>query len=999
MKPLEGEVRAVAPQAGRSHYFRQMLLLAIALMFITGLYLQSRSVPMAVHHGYTMLLQEVREAGALLNMEILSNHIAVSRNYDQLNSKLQRVESLLNALLPPPAYLNKERQQEIARQHSLLKASFLEKAARIERFKRSSTVLRNSSTYFFASSARFLRLPRDGELRVTLERYIRQMLYFAESPDAAREAHAKTTAAVLRQLALEPSERALVDNLLVHGQLILENARQVNVDIQEVMAINSGVLLNVLGQIYVAGYEDSVRAAGRYQTLAYVLSGLLLAYLAFVFVRLERARLALSHSNHELQQRQAAQERAESLLRLHDAAFLNAHEGMTLTDLNGTIIDVNPAFTRITGYARSEAIGRNPRVLKSGRHDQNFYMAMWKSIQETGNWRGEIWNRGKFGDVYPELLSISAVCGDDGVVTNYVAVFSDISRIKEQEKQLTEMAYYDALTGLPNRVLLADRIAHAMPLTRRNQNMMAICYLDLDGFKPINDTWGHDIGDLVLISMAERFQACLRGGDTVARLGGDEFVLLLVNLNAISECEAAVVRILAAVAEPLLVTPQPVSLSASIGVSLYPQDDSDADALMRHADQAMYRAKQSGKNGFHLFDPVLDTALQQKNNHVEQVRAAFAAGQFLLHYQPQVELRSGKVQGVEALIRWQHPDTGLLLPGRFLPMIESDPLMLEITHWVIEQALQQVQCWQAQGMDLGVSVNIPGVALQHPDFVQDLGELLSRYPEGRHQLKMEVLETTALTDLVRVSRVIEECRDMGICFVLDDFGTGYSSLTYLKRLPVTTVKIDQSFVSELLIDANNLSIVQAVLWLSRAFQREVVAEGIESVAQGRLLLQIGCRLGQGYAIARPMPPEELPAWVASWQPYPEWQDVGEIALNDTAMSLLAAKIAHSNWLDQLLFSVRNHNMVMHQHVADPQYCAFGQWYARQQDMRFLSLPAFARAGVLHRDIHDMAHRIDDLLRDGLVESAKALLPEIVTLHEQFMNVLDGMEDQVFVGAL
>ena len=434
MMPPDDEALAAVPPEARPRYFKQMLLLAIALLFITGLYLHSRSVPMAVHHDYSMLLQEVREAGALLNMEILSNHIAFSRNYDQLNSKLQRVESLLNALLPPPAYLNKERQQEIIRQHSLLKASFQEKLASIERFKRRNAVLRNSSAYFFAASARFLRLPRDGALRVALDRYVRQMLYFSKLPDATREALARAAATSLRQLVLAPSEQSLVDGLLVHGQLILENARQVNVDIQEVMAINSGVLLNVLGQIYVAGYEDSVRAAGRYQALAYVLSGLLLAYLAFVFVRLERARLALSHSNHELQQRQAAQERAESLLRLHDAAFLNAHEGMTLTDLNGTIIDVNPAFTRITGYARSEAIGRNPRVLKSGRHDQNFYMAMWKSIQETGNWRGEIWNRGKFGDVYPELLSISAVCGDDGVVTNYVAVFSDISRIKEQEK-------------------------------------------------------------------------------------------------------------------------------------------------------------------------------------------------------------------------------------------------------------------------------------------------------------------------------------------------------------------------------------------------------------------------------------------------------------------------------------------------------------------------------------------------------------------------------------
>ena len=555
------------------------------------------------------------------------------------------------------------------------------------------------------------------------------------------------------------------------------------------------------------------------------------------------------------------QKLAAENLRITASVFDNTQEAIMITDADNVIIDVNPAFTCITGYSRQEVIGKNPRLLSSGRQDQAFYNKMWGSLKQNMAWRGEIWNRRKSGEVYAEMLSISAISDNDGRLLRYVCVFSDISHIKEHEAELKHIAHFDTLTGIPNRVLLADRMKQAIAQTSREQGMMAVCYLDLDGFKPINDTLGHEIGDLVLIEVAKRIGNTIRGGDTVARLGGDEFVVLLLGQEQGEECVATLERLLEAIAQPITVKDKSPAISASIGVSIYPLDDEDPDTLLRHADQAMYVAKQSGKNRFHIYDPALDLRARDQHEFLKSIRHALEHEQFELHYQPKVNLRTRKLVGAEALIRWRHPERGLLPPAEFLRHIENTDLDIEIGEWVTATALAQIDRWLNAGLDIEVSINISGYHLESPEFLERLKLQMARYPDMPFgKLQIEVLETVALNDIVVVRGIIETCRTFGVGFALDDFGTGYSSLSYLSGLPVDALKIDQSFVRDMLEDKGDRAIVQGIIALARAFDRQTVAEGIETKDQYHMLLDMGCAVGQGYGIARPMSADKLAGW-------------------------------------------------------------------------------------------------------------------------------------------
>jgi diguanylate cyclase (GGDEF)-like protein/PAS domain S-box-containing protein len=562
----------------------------------------------------------------------------------------------------------------------------------------------------------------------------------------------------------------------------------------------------------------------------------------------------------------------EANLQLAANVFSHAREGITITNASGIILDVNEAFTRITGYSREESIGQNPRILKSGRQDKALYVAMWDALTGPGHWSGEVWNRRKNGEAYAELLTISAVRDAQGNTQQYVALFSDITGIKEHQTQLEHIAHFDALTSLPNRVLLGDRLRQAMSHAQRREQQLAVAYLDLDGFKAINDHHGHEAGDHMLIALAQRMKQALREGDTLARLGGDEFVAVLVDLEDTADSLTLLTRLLASAAQTVQMGELTLQVSASLGVTFYPQlQDIDADQLLRQADQAMYQAKVAGKNRHHVFDAAQDSSIRDQHENLERIRLALEQSELVLHYQPKVNMRSGKVIGAEALIRWQHPDKGLLAPATFLPVIEDHPLAVEVGEWVIDTAMHQMEAWHAVEFDLPVSINVGARQLQQGDFVERLQAILAKHPQVHPDcLEIEVLETSALSDMALVSQVIEDCAKIGVKFALDDFGTGYSSLTYLKRLRVALLKIDQSFVRDMLDDPDDLAILDGVIGLATAFNRQVIAEGVETVEHGTLLLQLGCELAQGYGIARPMPPEQLPAWAATWQPDAAW---------------------------------------------------------------------------------------------------------------------------------
>ncbi len=540
--------------------------------------------------------------------------------------------------------------------------------------------------------------------------------------------------------------------------------------------------------------------------------------------------------------------------------------------MDGTIVDVNDAFSRITGYSRDEVLGETPRILGSGLQGQAFYADLWNSLIQKGHWYGEIWNRRKSGEMYAIIETISAVNDAQGIPRHYVAMLTDITRIKEHENELEHIAHYDPLTNLPNRILLADRMRQGITQVHRRNTSLAVVFLDLDGFKAINDKHGHETGDRLLMAIASRMLQAIREGDTFARIGGDEFVAVLMDLDNEDITLQLLNRLLSAAFDPVQFVDMSLQVSASLGVAFYPQKEAvDADQLLRQADQAMYQAKLAGKNRYHVFDATLDHSIRTRNESLDRIRSAIIEQEFALYYQPKVNLRTGAIIGAEALIRWNHPEKGLLSPESFLPEIEDHPLAIELGEWVIHNALNQIELWRQHGLDIQVSVNVSARQLQQSNFVTRLCESLAAHPNIMPSyLEIEVLETSALEDITKTTRLINDCRKFGVSFALDDFGTGYSSLTYLKQLPVSLLKIDQSFVRNMLHDSDDLAIIEAVVGLARTFRLHVIAEGVETVEHGTLLLQLGCELAQGYGIARPMPADQLLKWAMTWRPHPAW---------------------------------------------------------------------------------------------------------------------------------
>ena len=568
----------------------------------------------------------------------------------------------------------------------------------------------------------------------------------------------------------------------------------------------------------------------------------------------------------------SAQKRSEATLQLAASVFTHAREGILITDVSGAVVDVNSTFCQITGFSREEVLGQNPRILHSGRQSAEFYANMWQHLLDQDHWFGEIWNRRKNGEVFAAMETISTVRDAAGQIQNYVALFNDITPAKEHEQALERIAHYDPLTQLPNRILLADRLGQAIAQSQRRKHSVAVVFMDLDGFKAVNDVHGHAVGDKLLIELSHRIKDALRDGDTLARIGGDEFVAVLADLEQVQSSEPVLRRMLVAAANPVQLGGVVVQVSASMGVTLFPQDGGDADLLIRRADQAMYAAKQAGKNRFHMFDVAQDTVVKTHRETQERVEMALERHEFVLYYQPKVHIRTGRVVGAEALIRWRHPERGLLLPEEFLPTVVDVPGLVQLGEWVIASALEQMHVWQLQGLNLPVSVNVAARHLQAESFVQRLQVLLAEQPAvAPSALQMEILETNALQDLVKVAQIMDACIAMGVSFALDDFGTGYSSLTYLKHLPVRTLKIDQSFVRGILLNHNDLAIVNGVIGLSRAFEREVIAEGVETLAHASVLMAAGCELAQGYGISHPMLAVELADWVRRWHANTCWQ--------------------------------------------------------------------------------------------------------------------------------
>lgn len=961
------------------------LFIAAHILAISWLYNKTQTISTKQHFVYLNNLENMAKLDSTINSEVLASFTMLVRNYDALNANLKQLMILSKEVTKVPPFVLNQDQHYIRQLAQDTFQDFYNKQYQVDSFKRHHAVYRNSLNYFPKLAKQLLV----NKPNLELKHYIQGVLAYVNLPSDGQLSNLNKLAATINQ-----ANESLLNDLISHGGVLIRYRNILAKQLESITQSASSDLLTELNVQYMAAYQRAETQSDVYRLFMFIIAITLCLYLAYIFIRLARTRADLKQTIVELKQRYTAQQDAEAKLTLHDAAFTNASEAIAITDSKVQILEVNPAFSKITGYQRDEVIGKNPSVLQSGKHDAAFYQTMWQQLSKDGFWRGEIWNKRKDGEIYPELLSITAIKRNNAV-KNYVAVFTDVSILKQQEVKLKQMAYFDELTKLPNRTLLTDRIQQAMNQCQRSNQLMAVAFLDFDGFKQVNDQFGHHIGNQLLITMSERFQSCIRQGDSVARLGGDEFVFLLVGLHNEQEYQLAIKRILDSASKPMHLDGQRIKVSASIGVTLYPADDNDADTLLRNADQAMYTAKQLGKNRYHLFDTAKNDQAVAQNQQLIEIKQALKNEEFILHYQPKVNLRTGEVIGAEALVRWLHPEKGLLFPNSFLPVIENTELIVTLGNYVLTHALEQLNLWHQQGIDLKLSVNVASKQLKSDNFFELLQSALNKHPDvPANKLELEVLETTALDDIHQISQLMTQCQSLGVDFSLDDFGTGYSSLTYLKQLPASKLKIDMSFIRGMLTDSGHLAIVHGTLGLASAFQKLTIAEGVETIEHGNMLIKLGCHFGQGYAISKPLPASEFELWLATWSIPESWVFHGSMQWDDIDFSIFAAEVEHNYYVQNLIAAANKQQQLSEEYLKSATSCQFANWYYKKGQHYYGHLPSFQKLEGLHNQVHLYAEHIQVALEKQNDNEVDDLVSKLTRVHRNLLSELKKLSVEV-----
>ena len=564
------------------------------------------------------------------------------------------------------------------------------------------------------------------------------------------------------------------------------------------------------------------------------------------------------YSFSDISERKAIEEK----LRQASVVFKNTTEGIMITDDKKRIIAVNQAFCSMTGYTEDEVIGSSPAILQSGKQDDTFYKKMWRKLRESGNWRGEIWDRHKSGESFPVLQSINQIKREDGSVSNYVSILTDITAIKKSQETLDFLAYHDPLTKLPNRLHFKERLSHALKLAKRDKSQLAVIFLDLDRFKTVNDSLGHHIGDKLLVETAKRLSSQLRASDTIARLGGDEFIILLEEVNDPQSVAVLCRGLIAAFQNHFSIDQHILNITPSIGISLFPDDGHDVDTLIKNADSAMYRSKEVGRNEFQFFTQELSFRAYERLTMEAALRIALQKNQLRLYYQPLVSLATQQVVSAEALLRWEHPELGLVSPDKFIPLTEETGLIIPIGEWVLQTACHQAREWVQRYPSLqSIAVNISGRQFQSGKLLETIEHALSASGLEAKHLELEITESFLMEKADLTVRALDMLKALGLSLSIDDFGTGYSSLSYLKRFPVDKLKIDQSFIRDVTTDPDDAAIAKAVIALGRSMQLKIVAEGVETPEQLAFLLEQDCDIAQGYLYSRPLPAEQFEAFM------------------------------------------------------------------------------------------------------------------------------------------
>ena len=849
------------PREGRRGPLRVFVAIVIAALVLTWLFLQADAVTTREHEDYQRQLRELRQSDAELDAALLASRFGLEPDFDAIVTHLEQLRRHLLAAGHIPGFVQPADRGELATKLATLARLHEDKAGLVDRFKRDSSLLRNSLAYFPVAAERLLNAQDTAPaLQAQAGRYARGVMTHAQTGDARLGIELAARHAALERLAADAREPTVgtLETLLRHGAVIVERKPILDALTRELRQLATTAHLEALSQAYARAHHRATRLAHTFRWLLYVTALALAGYLAVAMLHLGRASIALRRANHDLEQRLGTLQRTRDELRLFASVFTNASEGMIITEADARIVAVNPAFSAITGFTAAEAIGHTPALLCSGRHDGSFYREMWQALQDEGHWRGEIWDRRRDGSVFPEWLSISPLNDNRGAVSHYIGVFSDISERKDAEARIRHMVHHDALTGLPNRVLLQDRLEQAILTARRQERLTAVLFMDLDRFKNINDTLGHDSGDALLTQVADRCHAALREIDTVSRQGGDEFVVVLPDLAHAQDVGMVARKLLAALELPFRLGPHALSVTASIGIALYPDDGQTASELMRNADAAMYRAKADGRARYQFYAADMNSSLLGELLLETQLRGAIERNELRLYYQPKVDAATGRLSGMEALLRWDHPELGLLSPARFITVAEDSGLIVPIGEWVLRTACRQMRSWLDDGLDPApVSVNLSAHQFGHQDIVARVDAVLTENDLDAGRLELELTETALMRDMHRALEVLERLRNRGVGLSIDDFGSGYSSLGYLHMFPVQVLKIDQTFVHGIRPGGTDGKIATAIIALGHSLGLQVIAEGVETEYQRVFLAGQACNHLQGYLFGRPMSGEAI----------------------------------------------------------------------------------------------------------------------------------------------
>ena len=836
-------------------HWRMLSIFLALLVLTTWLFRQAGEISTSEHYAYLHALRQAQQADTELNGAVLASYADLLQNYDPVRRHLAELTETETRLGAFPSALPDDARERLQLALQRLATLRSEKAAQVDRFQRGNAVLRNSEGYF-PRAADDVLLGRQAAEYGQFAHFVRHLLTFMRG---ARLDEASHLQGELQKLQTAPRQPPGFAGLLAHAEVIIARRPEVNALVEAILATPTAAQLDQIGQIYAAGHEAAQQRAGIYRGLLYVVSLLLAGNIMLAMVRIERDR-------RDLAERYAAQQRAESQLRLYATVFTNATEGMTITDADSKVLAVNPAFVAITGYSEAEILGKTPAMLNSGRQDAAFYRKMWDDLTTRGQWQGEIWNRRKDGGMYPQWLSVAAIRDDAGSTTHYIGIFTDISERKQSEARIHHLAHHDALTGLPNRLLLEDRMQQGILLARRTQRPIAVVFIDLDRFKNINDTLGHEIGDNLLIQAAHRGLQVLRETDTLSRQGGDEFVAVLPEIENRQDAALVVRKLLAALCQPYRLAGHELTVSGSAGIALYPDDGQTISELLRKADAAMYRAKEEGRNTFRFFAADINTASLGELLLENDLYGALERNELEMYYQPKVDARSGELMGAEALMRWQHPVHGMISPARFIPLAEESGLISAFGAWAIDSVCAQQRAWLDAGLlAVPVAVNISAQQFGQQDLPELVAHALADNGLPPQLLDLELTESLLMRNADRAAGVLQRLRKMHVHVAIDDFGTGYSSLSYLKQFPVQSLKIDRSFVCEISEAGEPAKLASAIIAMAHELGLTVVAEGVETEYQARYLAQRGCDQFQGYLFGRPQPAADFGKLLAGRQ--------------------------------------------------------------------------------------------------------------------------------------